>query len=639
MALGATPKTMQDLLAEMEHGELQLPEFQRKFVWKRKGKTELFESLFLGHPIGSIMELEIDPSNVIFAWTGFNSVIPPTLRSYEEYEDQKNKAGVLTAAPPKKLLLDGQQRMTTIAHFILDTTDRTWYLRCDELKRSWEDAGCPTPGTTNYDDWLDTLTPAISDIIVDGKTPTNPMNEYHKKRMRLPLSIFSSRTNYQKEIRIYTDTIYQSISKLEINIKNYKLYKGKKTKKELEDERDEYRAKISFLTVVHALADVLFGTIIPVVTVPKSMSVVAVCKIFTTINQTGEKLGAFDLVVATVYSEGVRLKQDFDDAMTTRPLSKIIDGEDRTWILQTLAIISGNKPTTSSLPKTITAQMITKNLQNVFTSFEEICEFLVDHLDVPIKQKGKSSVTFDRILPSIASVQHSTNLTVKNPKLQQSIVKKIKSWYYSSAITKRYSTHSDTRQLGDKDDVIKWISGDFHKDMPAWVKTPELTQNIHGSGSGSEGSLMLTMLNELNPSDIHTGKPCGFSAPGQTDVHHIFPKAAMRKKIMAARSISDSKKGDNILTSEEFYINSMVNKMLLTAATNRDYIKDKLPSEYIKDLLVIHSEPILKGYFNTHLIDDDCYDALKADDYDTFIKCRTKLMQDRISDRIGVKYW
>jgi hypothetical protein len=639
MALGATPKTMQDLLAEMEQGDLQLPEFQRKFVWKRSGKTELFESLFLGHPIGSIMELEIDPADVMFAWTCFNSVIPPTLRSYEEYEDQKNKGSLLTVTPPKKILLDGQQRMTTIAHLILDTTDRTWYLRCDDLKQNWEGTGCPTPGTTNYDDWLDTLTPAISDIIVDGKTPTNPMNEYHNKRMRLPLSIFSSRTDYNKAIKDYTDTTYQSILKLENNIKNHKLYKGKKTKKELENERDEYKTKIEFLTVINALADVLFGTIIPVVTVPKSMSVVAVCKIFTTINQTGEKLGAFDLVVATVYSDGVRLKQDFDDAMTTRPLSKIIDGEDRTWILQTLAIVGGNKPTTSSLPKTITAQMITKNLQSVFTSFEETCEFLVKHLDVPIKQKGKSSVTFDRILPSIASVQHSTNLNVKGPKLQQSIIKKIKSWYYSSAITKRYSTHSDTRQLGDKDDVINWINGEFNKDMPAWVKTPELTQNIHGSGSGSEGSLMLTMLNEINPSDIHTGKPCSFSAPGQTDVHHIFPKAAMRKKIMTARGITDKKKADNILTSEEFYINSMVNKMLLTAETNRDYIKDKLPSEYIKDLLLIHSEKILKTYFMTHLIDDDCYEALKTDNYVKFIECRTKLMQERISDRIGVPYW
>ena len=255
MALGATPKTMQDLLTEMEQGELQLPEFQRKFVWKRPGKTELFESLFLGHPIGSIMELEIDPSNVIFAWTGFNSVIPPTLRTYEEYEDQKSKGGALTAAPPKKLLLDGQQRMTTIAHFILDTTDRTWYLRCDELKRSWEDAGCPTPGTTNYDDWLDTLTPAISDIIVDGKTPNNPMNEYHKKRMRL-LSTFKNKLPERDwNLRNTTIKVYQnwrSTSRISNHIRERK-------QKELEDERDEFKAKIDFLTVVHALADVLLA--------------------------------------------------------------------------------------------------------------------------------------------------------------------------------------------------------------------------------------------------------------------------------------------------------------------------------------------------------------------------------------------
>jgi hypothetical protein len=56
-------------------------------------------------------------------------------------------------------------------------------------------------------------------------------------------------------------------------------------------------------------------------------------------------------------------------------------------------------------------------------------------------------------------------------------------------------------------------------------------------------------------------------------------------------------------------------------------------------LLLIHSEKILKTYFMTHLIDDDCYEALKTDNYVKFIECRTKLMQERISDRIGVPYW
>ena len=42
-------------LNEIEEGKLQIPLFQRDFVWGKKEKLELFESLKLGYPIGSLL--------------------------------------------------------------------------------------------------------------------------------------------------------------------------------------------------------------------------------------------------------------------------------------------------------------------------------------------------------------------------------------------------------------------------------------------------------------------------------------------------------------------------------------------------------------------------------------------------------
>lgn len=42
-------------IQEIEEGKLQIPSFQRDFIWGKKEKLELFESLRLGYPIGSLL--------------------------------------------------------------------------------------------------------------------------------------------------------------------------------------------------------------------------------------------------------------------------------------------------------------------------------------------------------------------------------------------------------------------------------------------------------------------------------------------------------------------------------------------------------------------------------------------------------
>jgi len=86
--------SVESLVRMIESGELQLPEIQRRYVWRGPRVRDLLDSLYRGYPSGSILVWETDlnvptqPMGVVQSTTAF--------------------AG-------RKLLLDGQQRLTSLA--------------------------------------------------------------------------------------------------------------------------------------------------------------------------------------------------------------------------------------------------------------------------------------------------------------------------------------------------------------------------------------------------------------------------------------------------------------------------------------------------------------------------------------------
>ena len=87
-----------DLVKRVESGEYALPEIQRKWVWKRADVCDLFESLYWGYPIGTIV-----------LW--FTEERPHT----HPFSSQS------TSAPfwrPPLFVLDGQQRLTALSRVL-----------------------------------------------------------------------------------------------------------------------------------------------------------------------------------------------------------------------------------------------------------------------------------------------------------------------------------------------------------------------------------------------------------------------------------------------------------------------------------------------------------------------------------------
>ena len=86
-----------NLLRDVATGKLQLPDFQRGWVWDDEHIKGLLASLSLSYPIGAIMLLEAGGNEVKFKTRPIEGVIL-------QNGDVK----------PEKLILDGQQRLTSL---------------------------------------------------------------------------------------------------------------------------------------------------------------------------------------------------------------------------------------------------------------------------------------------------------------------------------------------------------------------------------------------------------------------------------------------------------------------------------------------------------------------------------------------
>ena len=88
------PVSLKDLMRECHEGKLQLPDFQRGWVWDQDRIIDLLASISEGFPVGALMTLDAS-GDVSFAVRPVEGAPAPT-------------------KPLEAYLLDGQQRMTSL---------------------------------------------------------------------------------------------------------------------------------------------------------------------------------------------------------------------------------------------------------------------------------------------------------------------------------------------------------------------------------------------------------------------------------------------------------------------------------------------------------------------------------------------
>ena len=87
--------SVRELVDKVRHGDLLLPEMQRRYVWTSTRVRDLLDSLYRGYPSGTILVWETD-DHIETRGLSVEATADPTISR-------------------KLLLLDGQQRITSLA--------------------------------------------------------------------------------------------------------------------------------------------------------------------------------------------------------------------------------------------------------------------------------------------------------------------------------------------------------------------------------------------------------------------------------------------------------------------------------------------------------------------------------------------
>lgn len=598
------------IINEIFQGEYKLPEFQRDYVWRDTNVKSLFESVLLGHPIGSLLILELNKDNPLFAWRNFDEIYPHTNDS-----------------PPKYLVLDGQQRLTSLSKLTNGTATKVWYLDLKKIKESWIMHGKPKDDL-GIKAWIETNIDIVSAL--NKKDRSDDVLKYLRNANKLmPLNILKDKTVFSNEINSVRDTIAEKISENKTLIKFHKELKVKDSIEKLNQTIEDDEAWVDFLSApLMRIFDNYYDYNMPCVTVSEKMGVSGICKVFTKMNTAGIQLGAFDLLVATMYPQNVPIKQKFDDAMDEFPLLKVLDEQNKRYLLQTIALFEGVSPKTVALPEVLKKSHIEKTWDRACKALENACRLLDEYCGAGLASERDTCLVYSPLVASAAVILDEYPINIKTDKIKLLRKQKLQAWYFGAGVAERYSDGTDAKQNQDIRDMRAWFaSPSFDNDMPHWLK--ELYSDFNVTKGKALGKAIISMLNLKKPKDFYDdNKDVGAVASIQCDLHHIFPKAAMRDLIMNERKIKDKSEANRIL-AKEYFIDSILNQTWILADTNRVIIADKMPSVYLNDVMVQFgggedARKKMISLLEPHAINEKAFDCLLRDDYLNFIEERKK---------------
>ena len=617
----STKQPLEQLLQGLKQGTIQLPEFQRGWVWKNEQIKELIASVIRQYPIGAVMLLEAGGE------VRFQTRPVEGLR----FEGRTPE--------PSLLILDGQQRLTSMFQAtLLGEAARTENDRNQRVERWY------------YLDMRlllsnpDLLEEAVVDVPADRVRPevagrpginlATPVQEYSLGLF--PLS------------RIYEAGDWQL---------GYITYWH---------DRPEFGDALSLYNAFHQQVVAPFTRYqLPVITLPKSSRREAVCQVFEKVNTGGVKLNAFELVTASYAADGFDLRADWygrrardgEAAVEGRHqrlrsgresgrsegvqrLGNILKAVRETDFLQCVALlstlsrrsrdeeagqvpaerwtgISCKRPTILNLPLTEYLQWADLAEQGFFRAGRFLIQqgfFRSD--DLPY---ATQIVPLAAILTSLDSDYNAVAVTDK-----------IQRWYWCGVLGELYGGAIETRFAKDLPEVLGWVRG-----MPTLPSTvdeadfrPNRLDSMRTRNSAAYKGLYTLLLRE-QAKDFRTGRPIDDSIffDDAIDIHHVFPAIWCD-----AQGIGPDR------------ANSILNKTPLTARTNR-VIGGASPSSYLTRLeqaylqdqsaagtCVIDASAAMDELLRSHRINPD---YLRRDAFDAFYEQRRTDLLELISRAIG----
>jgi hypothetical protein len=221
------------------------------------------------------------------------------------------------------------------------------------------------------------------------------------------------------------------------------------------------------------------------------------------------------------------------------------------------------------------------------------------------------------ILPAFAALQTAVRNLSPNRRLDAQ--RKVRHWYWASVFLNRYSGSVESTTARDYLDVKSWFEDDtlvpgLIAEFRERFRNIDLRREVRRGTSVYNGIFNLLVLGGAR--DWITGNVPQYD---DLDDHHIVSKSW----------------GQELKLSTS--IDTILNRTPLTSETNRTVIRDRLPNEYLPELIESNGERTVRSILESHFISPVCFDILlrkpfTPDDFEAFLSERQRAIQDAIED-------
>lgn len=583
--------SLNTLVHRLKEGRFVIPDFQREFEWKPWDIQSLMRSIFLDYYIGSLLLWKGKKEN-------FEALSCEDIYGYSGPENREY------------IVLDGQQRLTAIYYAFLapdlplpSRSSRCYYfVRIDKfMNDEFDDA-------FSYE-WL---TRRWSKLMRDR---TIQFEEHI-----FPLAI-----------------IGQGGWELPNWVQEYEQY-WKEKAESINDNEEEQKLALTHAQNAHVfgehLKEITEQYQISYIELDQDLAIDKVCDIFTQINSKGVRLDIFDLINALLKPKGLQLKHMWREASSK--LEFVNTEKMNVYILQVMSILKqaycspkylyyllpGQEKPIREPDGTRRKEILVQNPDEFESSWNNAVSAL-EHAIKLISHPQEFGVTssdylpYISILPAFASLQAHVKTLPSNKQLDAQ--RKIRHWYWASVFTNRYSGSVESTTARDFLDVKAWMEDDSLE--PALIlefktrfRNLDLKKEVKRGSSIYNGVFNLLVLQGAR--DWMTGN---IPQHGDLDDHHIVPSS------WGSKHLGDSK------------IHTILNRTPLTSDTNRKVINDRLPNEYLPELIESNGESTVRGILESHFISPKAQEILMRDpftpdDFEAFIAERQRTIQEAIEN-------
>lgn len=583
----STKRSLYSILDNVRDGKIQLPDFQRGWIWDDFRIKGLIASIAKSFPIGAVMLLEYGHDAMTFKTRPVESV---------KLTDPSIK--------PDELILDGQQRITTLyqviySNEVVNTTNE----KKQDIQRWY---------------YIDMRKALDENCDLEEAVLSINENKQITKDFGRVIELDLSKTEYEYENLMYPVCMIDEYSDWRSRFNRYWNFSPEKT-----EFWDRFESKVINNFTRYQ---------IPVIKLTRHNSKEAVCQVFEKVNTGGIALNVFELLTAIFASDSFDLRENWDAIKKEFSKNPVLKDVQSTDFLQAVTLLStynirikeiakgtpqDRLPAVSAKRKEIlnlTLIEYKKYYSDVMKSYLKTAKFLNSLYifrsnDLPYNSQLVPLSAFFAYMGDEAD-----NATIKN---------KLTQWYWCGVFGELYGGANETRYALDFPQLVQFAE---NKADQNGVKTiydanfnPARLHTLRSRNSAAYKGVYALVLNTV-AKDWIDGSQINFTnyLEEAIDIHHIFPKHWCEKP-------------ENGIPLKDF--DCIVNKTALSARTNR-IIGGEAPTKYlVKIETALNADSsFVSDLIRTHKI-EPAY--MYKDDFYGFFKDRKNRLLEAIGKAMG----